>query len=90
MGICYFAVDMNEKTYFGPPGKFADKSPGVYHPDNPFPHMLVMKLVQGFKLDLYNDCGYAPCDDGGYKDITDKIYKEYLSVYPEAKQREYE
>lgn len=88
MGIYYSAVNTQDKTYFGPPGGFANKQPGIYHPNNPFPGMLVMKLIQGYTFEIYNDCGYSPLDDGGYKDITEQVYAQYVKQWPEAMENE--
>ena len=50
MGIYYYAVDENEKKQIWPPEKFANKSPGVFHPKNPFPGMVVMMNTRGYNF----------------------------------------
>lgn len=81
MGIYYYAVDKENKEYFSAPNHFSIKSPGIYHPDNPFPHMLVMKNIQGWEFQIFNDCGNEIPTSNNYKDITDEVYKEYLRVF---------
>ena len=81
MGIYYYAVDMSHKMYFSSPDGWADKSPGIYHPENPFPHMVVMKNIQGYYFDILNDCSndIPPSDD--YLDVTEEVYKEYKTRF---------
>lgn len=82
MGIYYYAVDTLAKLYFGAPVNYSDKSPGIYHPNNPFPHMLVMKNIQGYFFEVWNDCSNDIPPDDDYVDVTEKVYKEYLDEWP--------
>lgn len=80
MGIYYYAVDENEKKQIWPPKKFANKSPGVFHPENPFPSMVVMKNVQGYHYEIVNDFSSFHSDKE-YEDITVEVYEEYKSMF---------
>ena len=86
MGIYYAAVDNNEKTYFEPPKGFSNKSPGIFHPRNPFGCMVIMMNSFGSNFEIENDAGYDCYYDKDYKDVTDKVYEELLRVYPWAKE----
>jgi hypothetical protein len=43
--------------------------------------MVIMKNIQGYNFDIWDDCSndIPPSDD--FKDITDEVYKEYLKIY---------
>ena len=80
MGIYYAAVDTEDETIFYPPGHFATKIPGLYHPNNPFPSMVVMKNTQGYNYQIWSDNDYYHLS---FKDITQEVYDEYLKIYPQ-------
>lgn len=88
MGIYYLAYDEREKTIIEPPGKFANKSPGIYHPENPFPSMIIMKNIHGYHYEITNDyCAfYEECCT--WKNVTDEVYQELLKIYPQWKEKE--
>ncbi len=82
MGIYWCAVDDESKERISPPDSYNDKTPGLYHPSNPFPGMVIMKNSQGYNFELVNDGGWDErfySDE--YKDITDEVYKEYLLIF---------
>lgn len=81
MGIYYYAVDTNAKKYFSAPDDWAIKNPGIFHPKNPFPHMLVMMNIRGYQFEIWNDCGNDIPPEEGYADITHEVYREYLNVF---------
>jgi len=83
MGIYYYAVDENQKTFFSPPGDYNNKSPGIYHPDNPFPSMVIMKNIQGYRFEIYDDCGAFYETFCTWKDITEEVYAELIRRWPE-------
>ena len=87
MGIYYAAVNRDKKEYFEAPGSFANKSPGIFHPKNPFPNMVVMMNSMGHNFEIENDAAWG-CyyDIEGVKDITDEVYKKFLEYYPWAKE----
>ena len=81
MGISYYAIDHHHKKFFSAPSGFSDGLDGIYHPKNPFPHMLVMMNLKGYSFDLENDCGYEIPPAPGYEDITESLYEEYLAKF---------
>lgn len=82
MGIYYYAVDYARKEYFSAPEDFSIKSPGIFHPKNPFPNMVVMMNSKGCSFDIVDDCGHdiPPSDD--FVNITSKVYQELLRIFP--------
>lgn len=90
MGICYTAIDWDEKKQINPPKSFASKSPGIYHPKNPFPNMVMMMNIKGYDFELYDDCGSAFEEFCTFKDISDEVYQEYIETFPWAKEEVYE
>ncbi len=85
MGIYYYAVDMSNKEYFSPPDGWSIKSPGIFHPENPFPGMVVMMNVRGYHFEIWNDCGNDIPPEEGYRDVTEEVYTEYCRIWPEGK-----
>lgn len=85
MGIYWAAVDNNQKQYFEPPGSFANKTPGLYHPHSPFPAMVVMMNSRGNRFEIDNDMGASYETWSCYENITDKVYAELLTQFPNAK-----
>lgn len=83
MGIWYYAVDTGEKKYFNAPGYFSMKSPGCYHPTNPFPGMVVMMNCRGYNYEIWDDSGNNIPPEDGYENITDQVYDEYLDWFKE-------
>lgn len=75
MGIYYSAVDFENKKLIEPPGTFANKFPGIIHPNNPFPGMIVLMNRRGYKFELVEEFY-----EEGYEDITETVYAEYLSI----------
>jgi len=90
MGIYYCAVDWNEKKRIEPPRDFSIKAPGIFHPTNPFPNMVMMKNYQGYDFELLDDCGAAYETACEFEDITEQVYKEFLDTFPFAKDEIYE
>jgi len=81
MGIYYYAVDQYAKKYFSPPKDFANKNPGIFHPENPFPGMVVMMNIRGYHFNIWNDCANDIPPDSDYEDVTEIVYKEYLEMF---------
>ncbi len=86
MGIYWCAVDRNKKQRIEPPKNFSITVPGIYHPNNPFPNIVMMKNCQGYNFEMINDMRYdeAFCDE--YELVTEKVYLEYLSTFEWAKE----
>ncbi len=85
MGIYWCAVDDNEKKRIFPPDGFAIKTPGLYHPSNPFPGMVIMMNSRGYNFELVNDGGWDErFYSKEYEDITEKVFKEYLENWIEG------
>jgi len=82
MGIYWYAYDRNSNEYFSSPTNY--KGNGCISPDNPFPQMVVMKNMRGCYFDIVNDVSWDMPD--GAIDITNKVYNEYLELFPEAKE----
>lgn len=85
MGIYYYAADTKEMKIIRPPGSYANKSPGIFHPNNPFPGMVCMMNVYGYNYEIFNDCGWGPGDEEGYQEITEEVYQKYLETFKEEK-----
>jgi hypothetical protein len=81
MGIYYYAVDVAKKEYFSSPLNFAIKNPGIYHPENPFPHMVVMKNIQGYHFEIWDDVSNDIPPSNDWKDVTEIVYEEYLNSF---------
>lgn len=82
MGIYWCAVDDKQKQRIEPPNGYANKTPALYHPENPFSGMVIMKNSQGYNFELVNDGGWNNSYySDEYKDITDDVYKEYLLIF---------
>ena len=82
MGIYWCAVDRDRKEKFEAPCEFSITSPGIFHPDSPFPGMLVMMNSLGYNFELVNDGGW---DESFYsadiKDITEHVYQKYIKYW---------
>lgn len=81
MGIYYYAVDQGQKKYFSSPDGWSVKSPNIYHPENPFPHMVIMMNSRGNHFDILNDCSNDIPPSDNFKDITSEVYAEYLEIF---------
>ncbi len=87
MGIYWYAVDDSRKERFEPPNCFANKRPGIFHPQNPFPQMIIMMNSMGCNFELINDGGWDErVYDKSYKDITIDVYKKLIEEWPEFKE----
>jgi hypothetical protein len=86
MGIYYSAVDWQNKKQFQSPEGFSIKSPGIFHPNNPFPAMVMMKNYQGYNFELVNDMSHEYEISCSFEDITQDVYKEYLSYWNEKEE----
>jgi len=84
MGLYYAAVDNKQKKYFESPGKFSIKYPGICHPNNPFPHMVVMKNAQGYNYVIENDGNCECYYSKDYEDVTEQVYEEYVRLFKEV------
>jgi hypothetical protein len=82
MGIYYYAVDTSAKEYFTAPAGWAIKSPGIYHPENPFPGMVIMMNIYGSAFEIWNDGADDIPPGSDYKDVTEKVFVEYLKIWP--------
>lgn len=82
MGMYYLAVDWKNRQIIEPPGCFANKSPGIFHPNNPFPNMVIMKNIQGYHFEIINDCGSEYETACEFENITKKVYDELLNFFP--------
>ena len=78
MGIYYSAVDRHEKKFFEAPDSYEIKSPGCFAPGNPFPNMVVMKNARGWNFEIEMEF----FDTEGFEEITEEVYKELLSIWP--------
>jgi|ERR1700679_323863 len=89
MGIYYAAVDRQAKKRLESPEGYSIKSPGIYHPHNPFPHMVVMKNSQGWDFEIINDWGSGDAYySSEYEDITEQVFKEYLDTFSWSKEQQ--
>ena len=86
MGIYYGAVDHDSKEYFESPEGFSIKFPGICAPLNPFANMVIMKNATGHDFRIENDGDWDCYYSKGYKNITEKVYQEYLELFPQAKE----
>lgn len=84
MGIYYYAIDHSSKKYMYAPREFSIKSPGFFHPHNPFPGMVMMMNFYGSHFELDNDCSGEIPD--GYKEVTQEVYERYLKTFEGAKE----
>jgi len=86
MGIYYHAADEEEKKIISSPDGFSIKEPGIYHPLNPFPNMVMMMNLRGYHFELYNDMGaaYEAHCEKEYEDITEYVWSEFCKEFPEA------
>lgn len=84
MGIYYAAVYREVNKYFESPREFSIKMPGIFHPQNPFPQMVVMMNSLGNDFKIENDF-YMPCYYDDCEDITEIVYEKFLQYYPWAK-----
>lgn len=83
MGIYWLAVDERENLVIYPPNKFSIKTPCLFHYKNPFSVMIIMKNTQGYNFEITNDMKFEITDE--YKDVTDEVFEEYLSIFPDGK-----
>lgn len=83
MGIYYYAIDGHEKTIMEPPESYACKSPAIFHPNNPFPAMVMMKNIQGYHYEIINDMQTVYEECCTWKDVTKEVYEELLKIHPE-------
>ncbi len=84
MGIYYYAIDDTVKEYIEPPENFSNKFPGVCHPKNIFPQIVVMANCQGRFFYIVNDSAHEIPND--YKDMTEYYYQKYLEKFTWAKE----
>ena len=85
MGIYYYAVDSQDKSFFAPPGSFNNKTPGLYAKGNPFPSMVIMRNSRGYNYEIVNDMGSFYEEFCTWKDVTEEVYKELLNTLPQWK-----
>jgi hypothetical protein len=86
MGIYYFAVDYKAKEQMWSPKNFSNKC--IYFPNHPLPQMIVMKNCRGCKFEIINDV--SSYDEHEFKDITEEVYEEWKSLFPEFDWKDYE
>jgi len=82
MGIYYYAVDSQDRTFFEPPRSFNNKTPGLYTKGNPFPSMVVMMNSRGYNYEIENDGGAFYEEFCAWKDVTEEVYNELLTTIP--------
>lgn len=82
MGLYWYAIDHGEKKFFDAPLSWSVKAPGCYHPNNPFPGMVVMMNCRGYNFEIEDDCSNS-YGDGTYTEITDEVYQQYRDTFPE-------
>jgi hypothetical protein len=82
MGIYYMAMDHKKKQKIEPPGDFSIKSPGIFHPHNPFPNMVIMANALGNNFEIVNDCDENTYYADGYEDKTDYFYDMLKRYFP--------
>ncbi len=80
MAVYWYAYDSYKNEYFRSPTSFSGDS--IIRPDNPFPQMIVMKNMQGYHFELYNDVSWELPNN--FINITKKVYLEYLAKFPWA------
>ncbi len=81
MGIYYYAADDITKEIINSPDDWSNKIPGIFHPNCPFPGMVVMKNSYGYNFEIHNDmetCYEYQCS---YKDVTETVYNEYKNLF---------
>ena len=83
MGIYYKAMDHQTKKEFEAPGDFSIKSPGIFHPHNPFPHMVVMANSLGENFEIVNDTDEQVYYSEEYEDMTDYYFEMLCRYFPE-------
>lgn len=83
MGIYYYAVDPSHKEYFSAPDDWAIKSPGCFHPENPFPGMVVMMNTRGYNFEIWDDCSLNVPPEDDYTEVTHRVFKEYRETFRE-------
>ena len=81
MGICYFAVDYHKKLQMRAPKAYANKSPGIFYPGNPFPCMIIMKNIQGYNFEIIDDV--SSYDEHAFKDVTEEVFQDLKENFPE-------
>lgn len=89
MGIYWYAVDEENKKQIRPPDEFNNKSPGVFHPKNPFPNMITMMNVYGSNFIITNDFKDFH-DERIYEDITDEVYEKFKKEFKDFDWKLYE
>jgi hypothetical protein len=89
MGIYWCAIDEYRKEKIKPPANFSNKSPGLFHPNSPFPGIVIMMNTFGNNFEIINDSDWeGPYYDNSYEDITEKVYKKYLDYF-QIKEKEF-
>ena len=89
MGIYYAAFDRIAKKRFEAPEMYSSKAPGMYHPNNPFPGMIIMMNSRGYNFELINDADWeGSFYDSQYQDITEQVFKEYLDTFSWSKEQQ--
>ena len=83
MGIYYQAMDHKAKQKIEPPKDFCIKSPGIFHPHNPFPNMVIMANSLGYDFEIVNDSNEDLYYANGYKDMTDHYFKMLCDYWPD-------
>ncbi len=95
MGREIVAIDNDSRKIIYAPKGFATKPPGVYHPTNPFPGMVVMKNIQGYEFEIWGDefstwlLYEADREGSPYKDITEEVYKDYINCFIDFKSKKH-
>ncbi|HEX4374899.1 MAG TPA: hypothetical protein VHZ50_16460 [Puia sp.] len=83
MGIYYQAMDHLRKELIEPPLDFSIKFPGICHPNNPFPNMVILANALGANFQIVNDCVEDVYYSAGYKNMTDHYFKMLCKYWPE-------
>lgn len=83
MGIYYKAMDHKKNETIEPPLDFSIKFPGICHPHNPFPNMVILANSLGGNFEIVNDCDDETYYADGYKDVTDYYFEMLCNYWPD-------
>lgn len=79
MELYWLAIDLDAKEKIIPT---EGKIPEIFHPDSPFPGMVMMMNCLGSHFQLINSEdweGYYYSEE--YKDITNEVYEKYFNFF---------
>lgn len=82
MGIYYQAMDHKEKKIITPPLDFSNTSPGIFHPFNPFPNIVMLANSHGCRFEIVNDQDDIYYEED-YEDVTEYYFEMLKRYFPE-------